>query len=253
MKKVLPFVFVVLSVFSLAIFGSNAIPNNVILKMQSSTVFIAAAIVGLVVNRKAFADSKTRAIGWTIFAALVLGWVGDLCLELTPAPDSPLFIVSMVAFILDHVLIITALVRMDRFRIRDVALFIGPLLLLIYTATSLERLGALAVPVYIYTAIVAAMLAKAVSVALSDRTSSELSILIPVGAFLFVCSDLMLSIGFFGSQQATLAAFGLTPSTELQEGFASFDIMLFYELGQTLIASSILFLKPADEPANITE
>jgi uncharacterized membrane protein YhhN len=139
-----------------------------------------------------------------IFAALLCSWAGDTVLELPHVLDRPqlneiLFMAGLLCFMATHVFYFTVfcLTPGKNYAVQKFIRFILPVL--IYGALLLylmyDDLGAMRIPVIIYTVVLLAMLAAAIN---RYKKVNNLSYyLVLAGAILFVLSDSLLAVNKF--------------------------------------------------------
>jgi len=157
---------------------------------------------------------------WLMFAALFFSWAGDVSLGITRHQDS-MFILGLVCFLLTHVLYVIVFFGTAGKNLPPKKFLYSVIPVLLYGVILLyilfDDLGELKIPVIIYTTVILAMVAAAISrIEKVNRTSFYLVL---VGAVLFLSSDSMLAIDKFSNPFP----------------FASPLIMFTYIAGQYLI------------------
>ncbi|MDD4124875.1 MAG: lysoplasmalogenase [Eubacteriales bacterium] len=218
----------------------NNVDTSMIFKLLTSGVFVAAGIIGVILNKQ---NSMYK---WFILSGLIVALIGDFCLAYQYKSGDIWFMIGMGAFVVTHVLFTLGLYQIDGFRWREViisAVFYG--LLAWFLLTRGNGMGYMTVPVLIYMATMAFMCGKAFSAVISrGAIIGEMGFfLILAGVLLFTVSDIILGICMFVDIGELVRS--LTANKLAFCGKAD-DIMVFnaftYFIGQTLIACSIYYV-----------
>jgi uncharacterized membrane protein YhhN len=141
---------------------------------------------------------------WILFFALFFSWAGDVVLELPIMPgltqqNEILFMIGLLCFMMTHILYFSLFLITPGRNYTGNKFFLFLLLVIIYGAGLLyylmDDLGEMRIPVIVYTIVLLAMLAAAIS--RYKKVSSDSYILVVTGAVLFVLSDSFLAINKF--------------------------------------------------------
>ena len=155
-------------------------------------------------------------LGFSLLGDLLLEWPADL------------FVLGLAAFLLAHLAYLTAYLgesrRLAPFALLSAALVAGSMFAVLASA----GLGALLVPVLLYSLAIGAMLWRGLARLGAPHVAARSAWLAATGAVLFVLSDSLIGINRF------VAAF---------DG-ARYAIILSYWLGQFAIAASVLARSP---------
>lgn len=155
-------------------------------KAISSTLFLLIGITSYVV-----AEAPSSYALW-IIGALVLGYIGDILLVY--ADIIKCFILGLVSFLIGQIVYGTLFLYNNGFLIYDVIIYIVVVAscLFAYTKTNLD-LGPMKIPVLFYLLIISYMFTMAVSTIYKGGFNTITTILIVIGASLFLASDLVLA------------------------------------------------------------
>lgn len=163
-------------------------PQNkfVFTKALSSTLFLLIGITSYIV-----ADAPSSYAFW-IIGALILGYIGDILLVYPNILKC--FILGLVSFLIGQILYGTVFLSYSGFLYWDVIIYIVVVAscLFAYTKTDLE-LGPMKIPVLFYLLIISYMYTMAVSTIYKGGFNTITTILIVIGASLFIASDLVLA------------------------------------------------------------
>ena len=141
---------------------------------------------------------------WILFSALLFSWAGDVVLELPNMPglaqqDELLFMIGLVCFLITHALYFTVFCLTPGRNYAGKKFFLFLLPVIIYGAVLLyymvDDLEDMRIPVIVYTVVLLAMLAAAIS--RYKKVSLVSYYLVLTGAVLFVISDSLLAINKF--------------------------------------------------------
>ncbi len=229
-----------ISLFSVILYSSGVRCADadlyVLFKSVCAGVFVLTGAVAIFLNKKRTLPN------YLIVAGLIFGFAGDLMLALSYTKGEWLFMAGLGAFMLNHVLLITAFYFIDRFRIRDVVLCCVIYAPMIYLLTTFENMGSVTVPAYIYAFALAAMLAKAISSAISCKGKDMLRFLLIVGAVMWTLSDLVLCVNMYGNIGVLLRQLSLT--TTVSPGtWLDFVNTFTYFIGQTMLACTVYYYR----------
>lgn len=207
----------------------------IVSKMICSSVFLCTGIIAFLKNK------KRGKFGLLTLCALACGFLGDLFLAVSVTKGNVWFYTGIGMFFLDAVLLIIALYTVDGFRWRDVILTVVLSGLASWFLFSNTNLGVLAVPLAVYLVAIMFAASKGISVGLTGKLGDVSSLLLVVGAVLYMLSDVVLSVIMFmdigkivkGISAALYLAGGSSPL----ESINAFT----YFVGQTMIASSVYY------------
>jgi uncharacterized membrane protein YhhN len=183
----------------------------------------------LIVVFRASVKNGTVMSHWLMTGALIFSWAGDVALGITSHAEA-MFMLGLICFLLTHILYFIVFIRTPG-RTLSFKIFLYSLIPVLTYGLSLlfilyDDLGAMKIPVIVYTVIILAMVAAAVNrIGKVSRTSF---FLVLAGAILFLFSDSMLAINKFSHPFP----------------FASPLIMFTYVSGQYLIVTGYLFGVP---------
>lgn len=214
------FILAVLGVLTTLVARITSEPHWRFWKILSASWFVSIAIFAFIYNKQG--RSK---ITVAIACASLFGILGDILLEYQ-------FLVGMVAFAIDHILLLIVFLWMQKLRMRDITIFTILAVPFGILLGFFDNYGNMLIPVIIYAILILAMTSKAISVAIDKKTRFELSAFFAFGSLLFLISDAILSIHLF-------------TSFEFRSSIHPF-IMFTYVLGQCLLASSILYIQKLD-------
>ena len=177
-------------------------------KMVSATVFVAFGFYC------AYTAGFETAYSRLIPLGLILGWVGDFCLTFDPflkgkpkSVTAAVYIFGRVAFLAGHVIYIIAFFKLMKEAGKSVNfLFFAVAAALMCLAVLLKfllkvKLGKIGAGVAVYAAMILTMLTAACFAAFGYGDSMILRVALPLGAFLFVCSDFSLALKMFSAER----------------------------------------------------
>lgn len=192
----------------------------VILKGTASIVFILFGILSSAsCAREGFA-------GW-IIAGLILGGIGDVCLNLrfVLKDTQKIFLIGVASFLLGHIMYLAALIPHAGGTLIP-ALIIGVILAFLLLRWIFSRIRqvqkVMKIFGYVYIGAVVLMTCVAAGVYALDPSSSG-SLVFMLGAILFTASDIILIFNMFGDKKPWMRPTNLT----------------LYYLGQLMIAASL--------------
>jgi uncharacterized membrane protein YhhN len=144
-------------------------------------------------------DRKKDAFShWLLIAALFFSWAGDVALGIQSHQEI-MFMAGLVFFLLTHILYFIVFVRTPGKNLPLKLFFISVIPLLLFGLALLyilyDDLGAMKIPVIIYTTVILAMVAAAISRVGKVNQLSYYIVLL--GALLFLSSDSMLAMNKF--------------------------------------------------------
>jgi len=192
--------------------------RTLITKGLSSLLFIAIGVCSYIVT-----DAPANYALW-IVAALVMGMIGDLFLVFPNILKS--FILGLVAFLIGQIIYGVVFLRFNGFMIYDVLIYVSLVgaSFFAYSKSNLE-LGRMKKPVLFYVLIIAFMFTMAISTLYKGGFNTPTTILITVGASLFLISDVVLAFVRFQKDAAPC--------------LRGINLGLYYS-GQILLALSVL-------------
>ena len=160
-------------------------------KALNSLIFVAIGVVGFLLLE------TPQEYALPIIAALVMGMVGDLFLVFSYSVKS--FIIGLLAFLVGQIIYGVTFLSFGGFMVYDLIIYaaVVALCLIVYKNSSLE-LGKMKIPVFFYVLIIAFMFSMAVSLIYKGAFNAETTILIAIGATLFLASDAVLAYVRFG-------------------------------------------------------
>ncbi len=192
----------------------------VILKGTASAVFILFGILSSVnCNRSDFA-------GW-IIAGLILGGIGDVCLNLrfVLKDSQKIFLAGVASFLLGHIMYLIALIP-HAGNTLAYALIIGIVLSFLLLKWIFSRIRevqkVMKIFGYVYIGAVVLMTCVSIGVYALDPSSTG-SLVFMLGAILFTASDIILIFNMFGDKQPWMRPTNL----------------ILYYIGQLMIAASL--------------
>ena len=204
--------------------------KTLLLKMLCSTIFVATGVAAAL-----YTGNIDTLYAKCFIIAFVCSWFGDVMLHLEG--NIVRYIIGGLGFLTAHVLFIYAYVKTAAsvtgetavITVKDVIIMAVLYIIFagVYIGLKLKG-GKLLVPVMIYCLILCFMFAKAISLCLALVSVGNMGgILVGAGAALFVLSDFMLGVGFFGDKSYKKQVIN----------------MAAYFPAQMLLALSIMFVK----------
>ena len=213
------------------------------LKMIAASIFVGYGIFAYFTAKEAWGIKFFEVFARNMVIGLCLGWLGDLLLHLTALFKNPgkaltggAFVSGLIAFLVGHIFYVLAylegLKQLHWGKSTIITIVVEVVILLIAFVVAKFvvklKLGIAAIPVALYAATISTMLVCAVTLAIyAAKYSVLLSIVLAIGAILFVISDGTLVFCLFGSEKAKnsypLKIVNLTT----------------YFIGQMMLASSI--------------
>ncbi|MBQ3150085.1 MAG: lysoplasmalogenase [Clostridia bacterium] len=201
------------------------------LKLFQSSMFVLAAVFSLV------SAENYQPFAYVMTAGFCLSLVGDYFLG--KGEGSKLFLIGAAFFASAHCAYITAFSMAIRFffydirwlNLMEISLYMALICAIaIICLIRNPRFHKLFVPMFIYFGILCLMVTKAFGLGVRLAALGEpTELLLPIGAFLFLCSDMTLSMMRYKMAKRTL----------FMRSFSSCT----YFIGQTLMALSIMFIK----------
>ncbi len=191
------------------------LPGRLLSKGAASVMFVLVAVSSL----KGAPDTYYT----LVLIGLCLSLAGDVLLVFSDLGDG-YFLAGLSAFLAAHIFYVTAFSLLAEFSIYDLAFF-AALIIIGFIAFSKLSFGKLKIPVYIYTTVLCAMAAKAVSLLFLNDVNYIYAIFAAIGALLFAFSDLVLAFDKFYPKP--------------KKAFGSINLVLYYS-GQALIALSVM-------------
>lgn len=184
------------------------------------SAFVALGVLGMQLSAdKSFAQ-------W-IVAGLVMGLVGDLCLNLRYVFEKrakPIFLAGIAAFLIGHILYLVALIPLaPSTPVYSVPAGIVAAAVLLILLKQIEVGGAIKAFGIIYIGVIVVMTAVATGLFISSPQSKGL-LLFMIGAYLFTASDVVLVLNQFGKNKG--------------KALRAVQLSLYY-VGQLLIALSL--------------
>jgi len=155
-------------------------------KAVSSLLFVAIGVMGFVLLK------ITPDYALLIILALVMGLVGDLFLVFSASVKC--FIIGLFAFLIGQIIYGITFLKFGGFMAYDLIIYavVVAASLIVYKKSSLE-LGKLKIPVLFYVLIIAFMYSMAMSLMYKGGFDTATTILIVIGANLFLASDAVLA------------------------------------------------------------
>ena len=217
----MPYVFVVLMCIFAGILAAvrqrAGLAHHLFFKSAASVMFVLVAV-----SARMGADQTYYLM---ILIGLCMSLAGDVLLVFTDIGDR-YFLAGMAFFLLAHVFYIIGFFLFVPFSLFDVAFFIMFLTIgaSAFYAQKLN-LGQLKLPIFIYTIVLCAMAAKALTMLFIKDGIYSFAICAAVGGVMFAFSDLALAYGQFGEKATGV--------------FRTINTVLYYG-GQALIALSVM-------------
>ena len=221
-------------------------PKSFAWKTIAATLFVAYGVFAFFMAKNAWGDRFFNAFAQDMVIGLSLGWLGDVLLHLTALSKKPskafeggAFVSGLVAFLVGHIFYVIAFIKgikaIGHWSKSTMLTIVVEVVILLAAFVAAQfvvklKLGIAAIPVALYAATISTMLVSAVTLAIHCASYSiALSIIVAVGAVLFVISDSTLVFCLFGSEKAKnsfpLKVVNLTT----------------YFIGQMMLASTIFF------------
>lgn len=219
--------------------------KSFIWKMISASLFVGYGVFAFFAAKDAWGNKFLEPFAKDMVIGLCLGWLGDLLLHLTALTKNPgkaftaiSFVSGLVAFLVGHIFYVLAYIEGIKAiggwgskTIKTIIVEVA-ILLVAFVAVQLVvklKLGPAVVPVALYAATISTMLVCAITLAIyAGKYSWLMSLVLAVGAVLFVVSDGTLVFCLFGDDRAKtsykLKVVNLTT----------------YFIGQMMLASTIL-------------
>jgi len=195
------------------------------MKMTLSTLFIVIAVMSALIAGQ---FSRFTVL---MFFGFGFSWVGDLLLGL--GSQNKIFLSGTLGFLTAHVFYIAGMASA-----KDAPSFFEPVTLTVLAATltagfvlcvkKKARFGKLLVPMSVYFTVLSLMLAKAVSLSVHMQPGRPGALVLPVGAALFVCSDVTLGMMRFRMHKPGRA-------------FRVFSTVSYF-IAQMFVAASLAFI-----------
>lgn len=211
--------------------------KSLVYKMICSTGFVGVGVLSM------FIADNTSTYAVMMVAGLVLGWIGDYFLH--AKSTNTYFAIGFISFFLGHIMYIRCFIRTLPVIVPDYKMFDIPelavtLAFVVVAVVSVFKFkiefstNFLKVAVGGYTLILITMFVKATALGIGYLLSGGehgiwAVILLSLGAFGFMLSDASLGLILFGGQK------GKKPLKVFN--------MVTYFAGQTMLASSILFIR----------
>ena len=214
-------------------------------KMISASLFVGYGVFAFFAAKNAWGNRFFETFARDMVIGLCFGWLGDLLLHLTALSKNPgkvftgaAFVSGLIAFLVGHIFYVIAYIEGIKAvghgsKTTWITIVVEVVILLIaFVAAKFVvklKLGIAAVPVALYAATISTMLVSAITLAIyTAKYSVLLSIVLAIGAILFVVSDGTLVFCLFGNEKAKnsykLKVVNLTT----------------YFIGQMMLASTIL-------------
>ena len=214
-------------------------------KVISATIFVAYGVFAYFAAKGIWGLKFQEVFARDMVIGLAFGWLGDVLLHLTALAKNPgktftavSFVSGLVAFLVGHIFYVFAYIEAIKAvghwsRTTIITIIIeAAILLAAFVAAELVikvKLGVAAIPVAMYAATISTMLVCALTLAIyAFKYSPAMSIVVAIGAILFVISDSTLVFCIFGNEKQKnsykLKVVNLTT----------------YFIGQMMLASTIL-------------
>jgi uncharacterized membrane protein YhhN len=162
-------------------------------------LFVKALIMPvLIILFKVSDTNENSQLHWLLLSALLFSWAGDVALGIKTHQET-MFILGLVCFLLTHILYFIVFLRTRGRNLPPVRFFYSIIPLLIYGLTLLyilkDGLGAMKIPVILYTTVILAMVSAAIN--RKEKVNRTSYFIVLIGALLFLLSDSMLAIDKF--------------------------------------------------------
>lgn len=222
-------------------------PKSFVWKIISACIFVGYGVFALFISKSYWETRFFDSFAKDMVIGLSLGWLGDVLLHLTALTEKPgkafeagAFVSGLIAFLVGHIFYVIAFIEgikaighWNRSTLITIIVEVAILLLAFVAAeifVAKIKLGVAAIPVAAYAATISTMLVCAITLGIHGFSYSPLfSIIVIVGAILFVISDSTLVFCIFGNEKAKnsypLKVVNLTT----------------YFIGQMLLGSTIFF------------
>jgi len=188
------------------------------MKLTSSLLFVLTGVTSLIVS------NTPLSYGLLILIALVLGMIGDGFLVYDKHPT--FFLVGLVSFLIGQVVYGTAFLRVNGFMWYDLLIYFALLGFCIYMYPKTKiKLEDMTKPVLLYYIIILFMFTMAISSIYKGGFNQITTILVSVGASLFLISDVILTFNLFDK----------TASKSIK-----IYVLVAYYFAQAMLALSIL-------------
>jgi uncharacterized membrane protein YhhN len=176
---------------------TSLMPSALGAKMMCSGIFLVFGLVYYLKNR------QSGTFGKLMLISLAAGFVGDYVITVN-------FLGGMICFIVDHLLLIAAFLKLAKFTRKDIVIPTVISVPLIAFTFLFDRVGSMHLPVMVYTLIIATMLSKAWTASEVKQLPELVRNLLPVGAVLFLISDFLLAIKTFSDFGSIVGKLGIT-------------------------------------------
>ena len=223
----------------------NKCVKSFVWKTISATIFVAYGVFAFFVAKNYWGNKFFEGFAKYMVIGLCFGWLGDVLLHLTALSKNPgkafkggSFVAGLVAFLVGHIFYVLAYIKgiksIGHWSKSTIITIIVEVAILVAAFVAAQfvvklKLGVAAIPVALYAVTISTMLVSAITLAIHGaKYSIALSIIVAVGAILFVISDGTLVFCLFGNEKA--------------KGSYSLKIvnLTTYFIGQMMLASTIL-------------
>jgi len=193
--------------------------------MIMSTLFIVIAVMAALIS------GQVTRFTVLMFCGFGFSWIGDFILG--KGSVTKIFVTGAASFLVAHIFFIAAMISAENappfFDAVSVTVFIvslafGAVLCLVKKGNFRKLLPAMTV----YFAMLSLMFAKACSLGVSRLPETPGAMLMPIGALLFVCSDVTLGMMYFNMHKRSYR-------------FQAFSTTAYF-MGQMLAATSMMFI-----------
>ncbi|MBE6818232.1 MAG: lysoplasmalogenase [Ruminococcaceae bacterium] len=197
-------------------------PKSFVWKVIAASIFVGYGIFAYCSAKNAWGNKFLEVFARDMVIGLALGWLGDVLLHLTAlskkekpskAFQGGSFVSGLVAFLVGHIFYVIAYLEgikaVGHWSRSTIITIVIEVVILLAAFVAVElfvakiKLGVAAVPVALYAATISTMLVSAVTLAIyAAKYSVVMSIVLALGALLFVISDSTLVFCMFGSEKA---------------------------------------------------
>lgn len=229
----------VISMLSVVVYSTGVATGKwaTVIKMIAAAIFVVCGFLAIKLSK------NTSSYSWLIVSGLVCGFIGDFFLASVYTPGlkwSWGFEVGMFFFLIEHVLLIIALTKLQNINLKDfiiTAIIYIPFLILFIIGR--DKLGILLIPMIIYGFVLFFITVKAFSL-YSTSINEPTKILLILGIAFFCLSDIILGLNMTFDLNAVLIK--IFKSTSINSQWIYFSNSVTYFLGQTMIASTIYYI-----------
>ena len=219
--------------------------KSFIWKIIAASIFVGYGVFAFFAAKNAWGNRFFEVFARDMVIGLCLGWLGDVLLHLTAVSKEPgkvftgaSFVSGLIAFLVGHIFYVLAFIEgikaVGHWSKSTIITIIVEVVILLAAFVAAQfvvklKLGIAAIPVALYAATISTMLVCAITLAIhAAKYSWFLSVVLALGAILFVISDSTLVFCLFGNDRAK----------------TSYSLKVVnlstYFIGQMMLASTIL-------------